>query len=1467
MASQKIDELQIQIGSDASDAIRQLGNLAGALNTAATAASRLTTATGSLNGFASSISKLAGADAKNAATNIKTLNSALGGKNLKSKTITIDIDVKGIDKIQQLKDFAMPSVGTISFKDTGINAFVNAMRRLASVDMSKFDSSFLEKMSSMITGFSNIKGVDKSITKFVSAVARLASVGDNASNTASGLRLLANSLVYIIKKLQGVGAISADISIFVAALGKLASAGDNASKSATGLHDLADQVVYFLNEVSKAPQVDANMANTIQGLGMLAASGRSAGKAMKDISAVSKSGGLGSLVPDYVVKGVKTLGHDLGDLIVKLGKLGVTGVKSLGSLLQRMHLLPGGAASVDRAALSFGNLLRAILPFYGIRGIFDWAKGAFEAGSSIVELQNVIDTAFGSVINGYRDISGYIYNWSKSTIDAFGVSEIAAQRYAGKLMSMFNSSGFDASEAMRDSAAKMTTDLVERAGDIASFYDISVDEAMTKMQSALAGMTRPMRALGVNMNVANLEAFALSQGITQSWKSMDQATQMAVRYAYMLDATKYAENDFGRTSQSAANQVRLLQLNVQQLSATVGQGLVSAIAPVISWLNALIKRLIQAASAFRTFMWTLFGKPIAAIRGLVDDTAGYLDDAAGAASDLGSAGGGAADGLGSAGKAAKELKKQLTVLPFDQLNQLAKDTDSAGSGGSGGGAGGGGGGGIGGLGDMGLMPDLGDVLTDSPVINAINQWAARIREAFQKHQWANLGAIVAEGINAGFKHLYKVFNWYRIKPIVVDGFIVPFQTAINSMMAKIDWTLIGSVFARGLNVITYTLRAWLTGFEWRKYGAYFAEGLNAMILRWNAEEFGRLIADKFKLAWDIFGGFVEDFDFIMLGRRLKEMVIGGIDELDFSDMGSTLAKFINGLADTIIEFLGDGQVREDLSDAFSEFVNSFIEKLDAEKVKRAIKIAVGTITGVLWDTLKKVDMMPLIGDLLTILSGLPWGLIGVSIAGHVVGALGKALAGGVIKKTLSDLIVGAITGGGGGGAGATGGGVLAKLFSGGATKATAAAGGVKAAGATAMSGVSIAGLAGVLAPLAGLATVMRHQVNKTGGVKQFQGQNLGPQYKQQTPVSGQNAAGYNTQIQTVPNAPKAPEPSMSVAKIQTVLTGKKDQSFTNLELAKASLMETPFVQKLMGGALTAGWKNSSNAWFSVFSKTETKTLNGQETGAYKSTRSTWLNWISQTVLKTANGTPTSAYTSTRKNWYSWVPQTVLKTANGTPTSAYTSTRSNWFAWLSQTVLKTANGTKTGNYNSVRSNWFAWVAQTILKTANGKGTSGYWNLSDDYHSLHDKDINVHISQTDSVYDLSATNARNEQIEYIKWRRMNAKGGLFTGPTGLQVFGEAGAEAAIPLERKSTMKKIASAIVESGGMGTSNSDDIADAVAERLAPIIMSAINGQGNRPINVNATLYTENNEVLARAVNQGNRSLDKRYNPVSQYSY
>lgn len=1441
MASQKIDELQINIGSDATRAIDQLNNLSAALTLTAASASRLARATSSLDGFTNAISRLASTDAKTAASNIRTLNSALGGKNLKSKQISLDISVNGLDKIEKIKDFAMPKVGTVNLKDTGINSFINAMRRLASVDMSKFNVDYLDKVTSAVYKISSVKGVDKTISSFVTALSKLASVGENTQKTADGMTDLTKKLRTMIKAMNLLGGVDTTITAFVAALAQLASAGVKTRFTGTALGTLADAVIDFINRINNAPPISDNVAQTIQGLGQLAASGQKFTVAWKNMGDSSNGGNwLANLVANSTITGLKTIGNDIGWVLGKVLQLGGKGASALGRFLQMMRMIPGGASGINKTALSFGNLLRAVLPFYGIRGIFNWAKEAFEAGSSIVELQNVIDTAFGSIVNGYSDISNYIYKWSQTTIDAFGVSEIAAQRYAGKLMSMFNSSGFDASEEMRNSAAKMTTDLVERAGDIASFYDIGVDEAMTKMQAALAGMTRPMRALGVNMNVANLEAFALEQGITQSWQSMDQATQMAVRYAYMLDATKYAAGDFGRTSQSAANQVRLLQLNVQQLSTTLGQGMVSAIAPVLSWLNALIKRLIQAAVAFRTFMWTLFGKPLAAVRGLVSDTADSVDDAA---SSLGDVGGGAADGLGSAGKAAKELKKQLSVLPFDELNQLAKDTDSAGSGGSGGGGGGGGVGGLGDMGDLGILPDFEDTFTNSPVINAVNQWAARIREAFMNQDWPKLGRVIAEGINAGFQFIYDALSWSKIKPIIVDGFITPFQTTINSMADWINWDLIGRTFGRGINTVVYTLVAWINGFHWRDFGTYLAEGLNGMIDEWNAMEFGHLLGSKLRAAWDFFGGLVSKFDYKALGRKLKELVRTAINTLNPKDMGESLGTFINGLADTITEFLGDGKVKEDLSDAFAEFINGFIQKLDAKKVRGAIKTAVDTVIGVAWETFKKVDMMPLIGDLLTILSALPWGLIGTAIVGHAVGAIAKALAGGVISKLLIDAIVGAITGGGGGGVAVAGG-----------AKATGVA--VKATGAAttggAAAGATLAGIGAVVAPLAGLAAVMRHQVNKTGGTKQFQGQNLAPSYqqpKQQAPVSGQNAAGYNTKIQTVPQASATPKatPTASTgggeisgitAKIKTVLFGEKDPSFGVLELAKANLLATPTVKKTMTGEQTAQFKDGYKKF------TDTKSYDTTK-GFGASISKTFSTWWGRNVDR-------KDYSSTK--------------GMGASVSG---TFSTW--WWRNTDRHNYSSTK-GMGASISDRFNTWWWRNVdrgsypaTKSMNARDAGKFVKFTDLWQNIKDKWVDINVSIVKKTSDLGAwIKGKWEELVSFQWF---AKGGMFTGPTAINVFGEAGAEAAIPLERKSTMKRIGNAIVNAGGMGTSNSEDIANAVAEKIAPIIMSAMSGQENRPINVNATLYTENNEVLARAVNQGNRSLDKRYNPVTQYSY
>lgn len=442
---------------------------------------------------------------------------------------------------------SISTLNQTNMKDTGLNQFTNSIRRLVSTDTSKFDIKTFEGIAASIKDIAGIGDVGKGLNGFVSSIARLANAGEKTSQTAEGMKRLTPEIKTAVKTFIELGTIDAALTSFIASLSRLATAGKKTDETASGLSNLSQAVMEFINALSGAPEINENIANTIQGLGNLAAAGASAGKAMNSVMNGGSSGGNG-FAKTAVDTFIRSYINGLKGLLNIALKLGGQGAAALGNFLGKLNLIPTSANSIDRTALSFSNLLRAILPFYGIRGLFEWGKEALDAGSSIVELENVIDTSFGNLKKGYEDISGYIYKWAETTIDAFGVSQIAAERYAGRLMAMFNSSGFDITEGMRDSAAKMTTDLIERAGDIASFYDISVDEAMTKMQAGLAGMTRPLRSLGINMSVANMQAFALSRGITTAWKEMDQATQMALRYEYMLHATQYAQGDFARTS-------------------------------------------------------------------------------------------------------------------------------------------------------------------------------------------------------------------------------------------------------------------------------------------------------------------------------------------------------------------------------------------------------------------------------------------------------------------------------------------------------------------------------------------------------------------------------------------------------------------------------------------------------------------------------------------------------------------------------------------------------------------------------------------------------------------------------------------------------------------------------------------------------------------------------------------------------
>lgn len=195
------------------------------------------------------------------------------------------------------------------------------------------------------------------------------------------------------------------------------------------------------------------------------------------------------------------------------------------------------------------------------------AKTAMECvnlASDLQEVQNVVDVTFG-------ESAGTINDWSRQAATAFGLSELSAKQYTGTMGAMLKSSGI-----ADDAIVQMSTDLVGLSGDFASFFNIANDEAFAKIRSGISGETEPLKQLGINMSVANLEAYALSQGIEKSYSAMTQAEQVTLRYNYLLSVSADAQGDFARTSDSLANQQRVTKLAIQNLGTAIGSRLVPA---------------------------------------------------------------------------------------------------------------------------------------------------------------------------------------------------------------------------------------------------------------------------------------------------------------------------------------------------------------------------------------------------------------------------------------------------------------------------------------------------------------------------------------------------------------------------------------------------------------------------------------------------------------------------------------------------------------------------------------------------------------------------------------------------------------------------------------------------------------------------------------------------------------------------
>lgn len=237
----------------------------------------------------------------------------------------------------------------------------------------------------------------------------------------------------------------------------------------------------------------------------------------------------------------------------------------------------------NKSTDAFSRLAKAIGLVMIARKALDTINTGIDYASDLAEVQNVVDVTFGSATEA-------INSWSKECLAAYGMNEVSAKRYAGTLGAMLKSSGL-AGDAIVD----MSKDMVGLAGDMASFYNLDLETAFEKIRSGISGETEPLKQLGINMSVANLEAYALSQGITTAYNEMSQAEQVMLRYNYLMSTTADAQGDFARTQDSYANQTRLLSESWLEFTGIMAEQLLPVLTTIVSWLNNIVAFLTENA--------------------------------------------------------------------------------------------------------------------------------------------------------------------------------------------------------------------------------------------------------------------------------------------------------------------------------------------------------------------------------------------------------------------------------------------------------------------------------------------------------------------------------------------------------------------------------------------------------------------------------------------------------------------------------------------------------------------------------------------------------------------------------------------------------------------------------------------------------------------------------------------------------
>lgn len=645
---------------------------------------------------------------------------------------------------------------------------------------------------------------------------------------------------------------------------------------------------------------------------------------------------------------------------------------SIGSFFSRIK---NGFSSQRKLSSGFGGiaskLTKLVIGVNAAKGAFNGLKSAMDYSSNLTEVQNVVDVGFGKYKSKIEDLA-------KTSIQDYGMSELTAKQIAGRFQAMGTAVGFS-----QKKMSGMSVELTKLSADMASFYNEDKEKVAKSMQSVFTGTTQPLRKYGIDLTQATLQEWAHKQGIDANIKSMSQAEKTMLRYQYVISQTGAAQGDFARTSNTWANQTRMLKQNFQQLGSTIGQIAINAFKPFVKAMNSTLVQLDKFAKSARDALGKIFGWEYEEGGGVTQNYKDDMEDAADGANDT-------ADATKKATKAQKEFNKQLQG--FDRLNNLTSskgkdnDGDGKGSGTS-----------------VGELSNIGS--------GSGGKWKQK-DSIFKKFE-SDIDTLEKLGkkISTTLSKAMEDIDWKSIYQKAA-GFGTGLASFLNGLFAGGEgarlFSDLGSTIANSLNTVLTGLNSFATTFSWDEFGRNLGIGINGFFTTWDAG----LTADTFNnMANGVLTAITSALNRIhwdLIAKRIGELIKG----IDTKGIGENFGKLVNSIVNALYTLVSNKETWKDLGTKIGDGINGFFKGFGKSGWKKLGKTISNTFSGfvtTITTALNTVDweyVGQCIGDFI---SGIKFGKIAfnlLKLAKALATAIAKAIKGSMETAPIETALIG-----------------------------------------------------------------------------------------------------------------------------------------------------------------------------------------------------------------------------------------------------------------------------------------------------------------------------------------------------------------------------------------------------------------------------------------------------------------------------